>query len=164
MAHISTTNTVDPTREPLPTVCTREEVTDALTQAADDVLEAVDAGDEGLCESTTSPSPRPGAAWGSVPGLLPTVKVEVIVVRDPDAANDYAVFVDGQRRPDGKTDRVRVVTHDIDLGAVEITPAWVAGQLQRADGALSPAAAHHARESVTSYADDLEGRDPEVQE
>src|SRR5262245_52197827 len=33
-------------------------------------------------------------------GLLPTARtrVEVVVVRDPDAANDYAVFVDGVRQ------------------------------------------------------------------
>lgn len=37
------------------------------------------------------------------------------MVCDPHAANDYAVFVDGARRPDG----VRVNTHDIDLGAVD---------------------------------------------
>src|SRR5690606_12163971 len=36
-------------------------------------------------------------------GLAParTTTVELVVVRDPDTANDYAVFVDGVRRPDG---------------------------------------------------------------
>src|SRR5947207_2190734 len=29
--------------------------------------------------------------------LLPTVRVEVITVRDPDRANEYTVFIDGQR-------------------------------------------------------------------
>jgi hypothetical protein len=90
-------------------------------------------------------------------GLLPTTAttVEVVVVRDPDAANDYAVFVDGTHRPDGTTDVVRVITHDIDLGAVDLTPAWVDQQLQRAD-TLSPAAARHARDAVVAYVDDME--------
>lgn len=90
-------------------------------------------------------------------GLLPTttITVEVVVVRDPDAANDYAIFVDGTRRPDGKGDGARVITHDIDLGAVDITPEWVAEQLQRAD-ALSPSAARHARDTVLAYVDDIE--------
>jgi hypothetical protein len=94
-------------------------------------------------------------------GLLPTTEVEVVVVRDPDEANAYAVFVDGQLRPDGKTERVRVVTQDIDLGAVTVTPAWVAEQLQRATRTLSPAAADHAREAVTTYAH-AEDQDLEV--
>jgi hypothetical protein len=96
-------------------------------------------------------------------GLLPAAtKVEVVVVRDPDAANDYTIFVDGQRRPDGATDRVHVITHDIDLGAAEITPTWVAEQLRWASETLSPAARRHAHEAVTSYADDLDPRDGEA--
>lgn len=95
--------------------------------------------------------------------LLPTTSttVEVVVVRDPDAANDYAVFVDGTHQPDGRADGVRVITHDIDLGAVEITPVWVDQQLKRAD-ALSPAAARHARDAVLTYVDDMQVDDPEV--
>jgi hypothetical protein len=50
-------------------------------------------------------------------GLLPTTTVEVLVVRDPDQTNNYTIFIDGHHPPDGKTDTVRVVTHDIDLGA-----------------------------------------------
>jgi hypothetical protein len=90
-------------------------------------------------------------------GLAPTTTttVEVVVVRDPDAANDYAVFVNGTRRTDATTGPVRVITHDIDLGATEITPAWVAAQLHRAD-ALSPAAARHARDAVLGDVDDIE--------
>lgn len=93
-------------------------------------------------------------------GLAPdrTRTVEVVVVRDPDAANDYAIFVDGARRTDATTGTLRVITHDIDLGAVEITAEWVAEQLQRAD-ALSPAAARHARDAVHSYVDDIEADD-----
>jgi hypothetical protein len=89
--------------------------------------------------------------------LLPhtTSSVEVVVVRDPDAANDYAIFVDGTHRPDGKANGVRVVTHDIDLGAVEITAAWVEQQLARAS-ALSPAAARHARDAVHAHVEDIE--------
>jgi len=86
-------------------------------------------------------------------GLLPSTTVEVVVVRDPDAANAYTVFIDGQHRPDATTDRVRVVTHDIDPGAGGVTGAWVTAELQRAD-ALSPAAAAHIRDVVTGYADD----------
>jgi hypothetical protein len=91
-------------------------------------------------------------------GLMPTATVEVVVVRDPDQANDYAVFVDGQHQATGRTDTVRVVTHDIDLGAVEVTPAWVGEQLQRA-AALSPPAGRHAREAVLAYVDDLPADD-----
>jgi hypothetical protein len=89
-------------------------------------------------------------------GLLPstTTTVEVVVARDPDDANDYAIFVDGQRRPDGTADRVRVITHDVDLDADEVTPTAVEQQLRRAD-ALSPAAARHARDAVIAYVDDL---------
>jgi hypothetical protein len=95
-------------------------------------------------------------------GLAPTTTttVEVVVVRDPDAGNDYAVFVDGAPRPDGSSGAVRVITHDIDLGAVEITAEWVAEQLQRVD-ALSPAAARHSRDAVLSYVDDIQADDAE---
>jgi hypothetical protein len=84
-----------------------------------------------------------------------TTTVEVVVVRDPDAANDYAVFIDGTHQPDGSANGVRVITHHIDPGAVEITSAWVDQQLQRAD-ALSPAAARHARDAVLAYVDHME--------
>lgn len=97
-------------------------------------------------------------------GLMPTTTttVEVVVVRDPDAANDYAVFVDGTHQPDGgRANGVRVITYDIDLGAVEITPAWVDDQLKRAD-ALSPAAARHARDAVLDYVDDIEVDDTDA--
>ena len=93
-------------------------------------------------------------------GLAPTTTatVEVVVVRDPDAANDYAVFVDGTHRPDGRINRqadgVRVITYDIDPGAVEITPAWIEQHLYSAD-ALSSAAARHARDAILAYADDI---------
>lgn len=89
--------------------------------------------------------------------LLPhtTSRVEVVVVRDPDAANDYAIFIDGTHRPDGTAHHVRVVTHDIDLGAVAITAGWVEQQLARAD-ALSPAAARHARDAIHASVADLE--------
>jgi hypothetical protein len=87
-------------------------------------------------------------------GLLPTATVEVVVVRDPDRANDYTVFIDGAHQPAGRTGTVRVVCHDIDLGAVEITAAWVDDQLQRTR-VLSPAAAGLARDAVLAYADDL---------
>jgi len=87
-------------------------------------------------------------------GLLPaTVTVEVVVVRDPVAANDYAIFVDGTRIPDGHTGRVRVITHDVDLGVVDLTPAQVAEYLQQAN-ALSPAAARHARNAILAFVDD----------
>ena len=88
-------------------------------------------------------------------GLLPVSTVEVVTVRDPDCSNDHTVFIDGKARPDGTSDRVRVITHDIDAGASEITPAWVAHQLQRTQD-LSPAAAARARAVVTSYADDID--------
>jgi hypothetical protein len=95
-------------------------------------------------------------------GLLPTTTVEVLIVRDPDQANDHTIVVDGHHRPDGKTDTVRVVTHDIDLGAIQITPAWIAEHLQRADDTLSPAAARHAREVVVGNAEDLESLEAEA--
>src|SRR6266704_527921 len=57
-------------------------------------------------------------------GLLRDHTVEVIVVRDPDRSNDYTVVIDGTIRPDATTDHVRVITHDVDLGAEDITPAW----------------------------------------
>src|SRR5205823_12479727 len=31
-------------------------------------------------------------------GLLPTVRIELVTVRDPDAANAHTIFIDGQRR------------------------------------------------------------------
>jgi hypothetical protein len=48
MTDTRATITDNPTPEPAPAVFTREEVTQALNQAADDILDAVDAGDEGL--------------------------------------------------------------------------------------------------------------------
>lgn len=86
-------------------------------------------------------------------GLLPRSVVEVVTVRDPDRRNDYRVFIDGKARPDGASRLVRVVTHDIDLGASDITRAWVTAELDRA-AALSPAAAAYARDIIAEYADD----------
>jgi hypothetical protein len=91
-----------------------------------------------------------------------TATVEVVFVRnavhDPDTANDYAVFVNGTHRPDGRVngraDGVRVITYDIDPGAVEITPAWVEQHLESVV-ALSSAAARLARDAVLAYADDI---------
>lgn len=88
-------------------------------------------------------------------GLLANHTVEVIVVRDPDASNDYTVVIDGTIRPHATTEHVRVITHDIDLGAQEITPAWVTGQMESARR-LSPAAAAHAAEVIAMYADDTD--------
>ena len=108
--------------------------------------------------------------------LLPTVRVEVITVRDPDRANEYTVFIDGQRRdvtvtdtglrdtgtPDASTPgtgdtgvagRVRVLVCDIDPGDTGVTPAWVRDILTRADR-LSPAAAAWAGDVVAGYAED----------
>jgi hypothetical protein len=88
------------------------------------------------------------------------VTVEVVVVRDPDAANDYTVFVDGQHRRDQNTDRVRVLIHDIDPGAAGVSQEWVAAELRRANE-LSQAAAAHARDVVIGYADDHDGAVPD---
>jgi hypothetical protein len=54
-----------------------------------------------------------------------------------------------------------VITHDIDLGAVEITAAWGEQQLARADS-LSPAAARHARDAVRAYVEDIDLDDTQV--
>jgi hypothetical protein len=83
-------------------------------------------------------------------------------VRDPDRSNDYTVVIDGTIRPDATTDHLRVVTHDIDLGADDITPAWVATQLESARR-LSPAAAGHACEVIAMYADDNDVDDSDVE-
>jgi hypothetical protein len=88
-------------------------------------------------------------------GLLPDHTVEVIVVRDPDRGNDYTVVIDGTVRPHAATDHLRVITHGIDLGVQDITPAWVAAQLEAARR-LSPAAAAHAGEVIAMYADDAD--------
>jgi hypothetical protein len=108
--------------------------------------------------------------------LLPTTRVEVITVRDPDRANEYTVFIDGQRRdiavtdtglydtgtPDASTagagdtgvaGRVRVLVCDIDPGDIGVTAAWVRDMLTRADR-LSPAAAAWAGDVVADYAED----------
>ncbi len=94
-------------------------------------------------------------------GMLPSTSVEVVVMREPDRANDYTVFIDGTHHPNGTTDRVRVRTHDIDPGADGVTEAWVAAELQRTD-TLSEAAAAHARDIITSYADDERLQEAEV--
>jgi len=86
-------------------------------------------------------------------GLLPRSVVEVVTVRDPDRRNDYRIFIDGKARPDGTSPLVRVVTHDIDLGASDITQAWATGELDRT-ATLSPAAAAYARDVIAAYADD----------
>jgi hypothetical protein len=86
-------------------------------------------------------------------GLLPVSTVEVVTVRDPDRSNDHTVFIDGRPAPTAGPTWVQVISHDIDLGASEITPDWVVGQLERTQ-TLSPAAAVHAREVVSMYADD----------
>ena len=79
---------------------------------------------------------------------------EVVVVRDPDYANDYTVFIDGQHQLTGESGAVRVLIHDIDFGASPITREWVTFQLQATD-MLSPAAAARARATVLAHADDL---------
>jgi hypothetical protein len=86
-------------------------------------------------------------------GLLPSSTVEVIVVRDPDRSNGHTIVIDGKASADATSRPVRVITHDLDLGANEITPAWVAAELGRAQ-ALSAAAAAHARDVIAMYADD----------
>jgi hypothetical protein len=86
-------------------------------------------------------------------GLLPTSTVEIVTVRDPDGNSDHAVFIDGVACPDRRSQRVRVVVHDIDITAGDITPDWVAGQIGRTRG-LSADAATYARIAVTMYADD----------
>jgi hypothetical protein len=112
--------------------------------------------EQGEYDLTFAPA-RPSLADRA--GLLPDYTVEVIVVRDPDRSNDYTV-VDGAIRPHTTTGRaaghVRVITHDIDLGAQDITAAWVAAQLESARR-LSPAAATHAGEVIAGYADDNDG-------
>ena len=88
-------------------------------------------------------------------GLLDHHSVEVIVVRDPDRSNDYTVVIDGTLQPHATTTHVRVITHDIDRGAQDITPAWVAAQLDTTRS-LSPAAASYAAEVIAMYADDTD--------
>ena len=88
-------------------------------------------------------------------GLLAHHTVEVIVVRDPDRSNDYTVAIDGTIRPQARTEHVRVITHDIDPGAQDITPAWVAAQLESTRGLL-PAAAAYAADVIAMYADDAD--------
>jgi hypothetical protein len=108
--------------------------------------------------------------------LLPTVRVEVVTVRDPDRANDDTVFVDGRRGaatvtdtglhdtrtpdtdPGGNGDvgvaaRVRVLVCDIDPGDTGVTPGWVREMLTRT-GTLSPAAASCASAAVADHAED----------
>jgi hypothetical protein len=50
-------------------------------------------------------------------GLLPSSTVEVIVVRDPDRSNDHTIVIDGKASADATSRPVRVITHDLDLGA-----------------------------------------------
>jgi hypothetical protein len=47
-ATLTTDSTAQPASEPAPTVFTEQQVADAVNHAADDILEAVEAGDEGL--------------------------------------------------------------------------------------------------------------------
>lgn len=86
-------------------------------------------------------------------GLAPTSTVEIVTVRDPDGSSDPAVFIDGVACPDRRSQRVRVVVHDIDIAAGEITTDWLASQMGRTRG-LSADAATYVRIAVTMYADD----------
>ena len=114
-------------------------------------------------------------------GLLPTARVEVVTVRDPERANEHTIFVDGRRRDTTVTDtgpydtgtphpgapdtspagtgntgvaaRVQVVVCDIDPGDTGVTPTWVRDMLTRASK-LSPAAAACVGAVVTGYAED----------
>lgn len=86
-------------------------------------------------------------------GLTSTSTVEIVTVRDPDGSSDHAVFIDGVACPDRRSQRVRVVVHDLDIAADTITPAWVADQIGRTRN-LSADAATYARIAVTMYADD----------
>ena len=88
-------------------------------------------------------------------GLLRDHTVEVIVVRDPDHSTDYAVVVDGTLHPHPGTEHVRVITHHIELATSNITPDWVASQLE-STGGLSPAAATYAAEVIAMYAADAD--------
>jgi len=85
-------------------------------------------------------------------GLLPGHTVEVVVVRDPDAANDITVYVDGEQRAIGAPALVTVKVHDIDPGAAGVDDEWVRNELDGA-GHLSRAAAAHARSVISGYAE-----------
>jgi hypothetical protein len=106
---------------------------------------------EGEYDLSFAEAQRSLAERAGLSALLPRSLVEVVVERDPDYSNEYTVVIDGEIRADGTSDRVKVITHDIDFGASEITSEWVAAAVEATEQ-LSPAAAAHARDVIATYA------------
>lgn len=78
-------------------------------------------------------------------------RVDIIVVRDPDEANQYSVYIDGVKADTNETDTVKVTISDIDFGASAITGEWVTNHLETAND-LSPAAAAEYRSIIDQTA------------
>jgi diguanylate cyclase (GGDEF)-like protein len=91
-------------------------------------------------------------------GLHPAEPIEVIVVRDPDAANTITVFLGGR---DASTIADLTVV-DIDPGASDVSPEWVTANLDRA-AHLSPAAFAEASTAIGHYAADNDVDMPTLQ-
>jgi hypothetical protein len=94
--------------------------------------------------------------------MTPTpARVEVVVLRDPDASNSYAVFINGREvteQRDGATaDGVTVVTYDIDAGATiegaddDTVAEWAKDEREAAERLLTKAAAAHVKAVVSGY-------------
>lgn len=78
-------------------------------------------------------------------------KVEIVTVRDPDAANDYAVFVNGKQVDmTSPHPSITIGFTDIDPGASGVTEEWV-GNMLSVD--LSDEARQYVRSVVADYAD-----------
>ena len=94
---------------------------------------------EGEYDLSFAEAQRSLAERAGLAELLPRSLVEVVVVRDPDYSNEYTIVIDGETRAgDGKSGRVEVITHDIDFGASEITPEWVAAAVEATEQLSRP--------------------------
>lgn len=97
-------------------------------------------------------------------GVHRSATVEVVVLRDPDAANSYDVFINGravtEQRDGAKADGVSVLTYDIDAGSSiegqgpEVIREWADYHRAEAAKLLSVAAAARVVGIVDGYDDE----------
>lgn len=106
---------------------------------------------EGECDPTFGDAQRSLAERVGLAERLSRRLVEVVVVRELDSNNECTIVIDGETRAGGNSGRVEMITHDVDFGAREITPARVAAAVEATEQ-LSPGAATCARDVITTYA------------
>lgn len=88
--------------------------------------------------------------------------VDVVVIRDPDASNDYAVYIDGIEYGYDTNPPVIVRYHDIDPGSSGVDQEWVDGWFAAIIPTLPPAVARRIIDSVSGYAESSEYAEDDI--